>query len=72
MSAGAPQPRTCSRLWTPVEAAQYLGVATQTLAQWRARRVGPAYCKLGVAVRYRESDMLDWLTANTIRTAVGE
>ena len=35
------------------EAALYLGVAKRTLQDWRLRRVGPAYSKLGSVARAR-------------------
>lgn len=44
--------RTHRRL-SETEAADYLGVAKRTLQDWRLRRVGPAYSKLGTAARAR-------------------
>jgi hypothetical protein len=32
-------------------------ITTQTLAQWRARKVGPAYTKLGGSVLYDLADV---------------
>ena len=49
-------------LWTPQEAAAYLHVALQTLAQWRWRRIGPPYRKVGPRlVRYAQADLEAWL-----------
>jgi len=39
------------------EAATVLGVKETTLEAWRCRGGGPAFLKLGGAVRYRESDL---------------
>ena len=38
-------------------AAQRLKVAEQTLANWRHLRRGPAYCRIGGRIVYRQSDL---------------
>lgn len=43
------------------EAALFLGVARQTMANWRSQRRGPAYLKLGRRVVYRLSDLEDFI-----------
>ena len=43
------------------QVAEFLGVPQQTLANWRARSVGPKYLKVGRYVRYRWSDISAWL-----------
>lgn len=49
-------------LLTAEQAAKRLGLAKQTLAQWRHEGRGPEFVKLGRAVRY-PSDALDrWLS----------
>ena len=55
------------------EAAIYLGLARATLEAWRTRGgCGPVFCKLGKAVRYRQSDLETFLAArmrtNTSKT----
>ncbi|MDG3440153.1 helix-turn-helix transcriptional regulator [Nitrospirillum amazonense] len=51
-----------SRLLTPEEAGQLMGVAPQTLAHWRARGSGPAYVLLSArCVRYDEAVLRTWL-----------
>ena len=57
-------------LFSRKEAAQYLGLAMQTLASWASpgrkkpkATKGPAFVKLGRAVRYRQSDR--YLAENT-------
>lgn len=51
------------------EAAQYLGLAVSTLNKWRCyQQEGPAYIKLGKAVRYRQED----LDAYIARVTVGD
>jgi hypothetical protein len=38
-------------------AAKYLGVAVQTLHNWRFRGTGPSYYKIGNRIFYRTSDL---------------
>jgi len=49
-----------------VKAAQYLGLATQTLANWRFTRQGPPYSKLGRRIVYRLEDLDAFLEKNRI------
>ena len=39
------------------EAAAFLRLSPQTLANWRAKRFGPAYHKFGRRVRYKMTDL---------------
>ena len=50
---------------SPAEAATRLGVESSTLANWRWNGSGPAYLKVGGRVRYRLSDLADWLDQQT-------
>lgn len=45
---------------TERKASEELGIAVQTLRNWRHQRRGPAYLKLGRAVRYRVGDLNDF------------
>lgn len=36
-----------------------------TLEQWRYRKVGPKFIKVGKLVRYEESDLQEWLDQQT-------
>jgi excisionase family DNA binding protein len=54
-------------LMTPLEVGQMLGVNEQTLRNWRRERSGPTYIRVGRQVRYRESDIHDFLEANENR-----
>lgn len=65
---------TNERLLRANEAAEMLGVAPQTLADWRCTdRVSLPFVKIGAkAVRYRLSDLVAFIEANRVeRVAVG-
>lgn len=52
-------------LMTPEHAAHTLSVSIRTLAAWRSSgRHDLPYVKLGRLVRYRTSDIADWLQSN--------
>ena len=47
---------------TSKEAAKFLSVSEQTLSNWRCRKEGPKYFKLGAKmVRYRLKDLEEWM-----------
>ena len=41
--------------------AERIGIAARTLQKWRYEGGGPPYFKLNSAVRYRLSEVLEWL-----------
>ena len=43
--------------WKEEQAAEYLGMKTNTLRQWRFMSTGPVYLKIGRSVRYRQADL---------------
>jgi excisionase family DNA binding protein len=49
------------RLWTEQQTADYLNVAVGTLRRWRAEGTGPRALRAGRTVRYRKSDVDEWL-----------
>jgi excisionase family DNA binding protein len=59
------------RRLTEREAAAELGISFRTLQQWRVRGIGPAFLKLGRAVRYDAEALEAWLAqqvhSNTTR-----
>ena len=57
-TAAADQPMTES------EAASRLGLKVATLRAWRHQGRGPAYLRLGRAVRYLASDIDEFLSSN--------
>jgi len=53
------------KLLTTAQAAEMIGFSCATLETWRTHGKGPAYLKLGYAVRYKESDLLAWVEGKT-------
>jgi excisionase family DNA binding protein len=49
------------------EAAKIVRVAPQTLAKWASERVHLPFIKVGRHVRYRLSDLQDWLAKQTVQ-----
>ncbi len=47
-------------------AAEFLGLSVATLRDWRFRRIGPAYCKFGKAVRYPIRELERFAEAATV------
>lgn len=53
-------------LATPQEVAEYLSLPERTLQQWRHRRTGPTFIKVGRHVRY------DWAAIEAYVRAQGQ
>jgi predicted DNA-binding transcriptional regulator AlpA len=54
-------------LLTPDEAAEFLSLSIETLAQWRSQRRGPPYIKLeSRLVRYRASELEEYLSERVV------
>lgn len=49
-----------------LDAAKLLGLSPSTLEKWRVYGIGPVYLKLNRAVRYRQSDLEEWLSGNLV------
>lgn len=55
------------------DAAKRVGLSPVTLERLRISGEGPRYAKLGKAVRYRASDLEEWIASRLIRsTSEGE
>ena len=44
------------------------GINVSTLANWRSKRIGPKYHKVGGAVRYKVEDLDNFMESKKIRT----
>jgi predicted site-specific integrase-resolvase len=56
-----------TKLLNTAEAAKYLGIAYQTLCNWRFYRKGPAYIRMGGRrILYRIEDLEHFVTSNRI------
>jgi predicted DNA-binding transcriptional regulator AlpA len=43
-----------------------LGISVRTLERKRCDGTGPRFVRVGRAVRYRESDLVEWLVRQTV------
>ena len=53
---------------TPKDIAADIGISTASLANWRAKGVGPPYLKLGKKIRYPQRDYVAWRESTRVRT----
>lgn len=60
---------TMDRLIDTEELAKALGISSRTVDTWRTAGEGPDYIKIGAQVRYRETDIEQWLS--TVRVIQG-
>jgi len=52
-------------LLTTEQAAWLLRISRKTLERMRVEGRGPKFVKIGRCVRYRQRDLLTWITSNT-------
>lgn len=52
-------------LFNTAGAAKYLMSSAPTLERWRRNGVGPDFCKMGAAIRYRKSALDRFIEAST-------
>jgi hypothetical protein len=58
-------------LLTEDEAADSLRISVRTLQAWRLKQAGPAFIRVGRAIRYRHGDIKDWIKLNTCGVSNG-
>lgn len=56
----------------PRDAAAYIDSSTSTLAKRRLYGGGPKFTRIGKAVRYKKSDLDEFMAANTVRSTSDE
>lgn len=59
------------KLLTPDDVSQLLQINSRTLANWRSRRQGPAYVRIGGCVRYPEAAVQRYVAGGAV-TMPGE
>lgn len=57
----------CERLWTVKEVADFLGISTATLHQWRYLGTGPEAYRVGKHLRYNPVVVRAWLDTSCRR-----
>jgi excisionase family DNA binding protein len=55
---------TRSPILNPVQVADLLQVPVRTLEEWRHKKTGPPYRKVGRHVRYQYSKVMEWFESN--------
>ena len=60
------QPTHNKELLNSIEAAIYLGLSPNTLARWRCEKLNISYCKIGGAVRYKKTELDNYITSQSI------
>lgn len=60
----AAETATPARSLTPEQLASELGISVGTLSNWRYKNRGPRWFYAGSNVRYRLTDVLNWIEAN--------
>lgn len=60
------------RLLNTAQAAEYTGLAKQTLHQKRVSGGGPKFCKIGRSVRYRKEDLNTWIESFKTVSSIAE
>lgn len=50
------------------ETARILGISVRTLQTWRVTGGGPAFVKVGAAIRYNPETLAAWLESRTVNS----
>ncbi len=56
------------RLLDPKQTSETLAKPVRTLANWRSKRYGPPFIRVGGSIRYREEDVLAFLESGRVDT----
>lgn len=59
---------TSKRYLKDTEAAEIMGLAVQTLRNWRVCRRGPGFSKIGRSVRYTQEAIEQFMQENKVET----
>jgi len=58
-------------LYTERDAARMISCSVALMRKWRLFHEGPAYCKIGRLVRYRQEDLTAFLDQHRVDTGGG-
>lgn len=58
----------CREVMDEFALADFLGLTVATLRKWRWLRSGPKFVKVGRLIRYRKTDIDEWLDQQTVAT----
>jgi predicted DNA-binding transcriptional regulator AlpA len=56
------------KYYSPKDAAAYLRSSPSTLAKRRLYGSGPRYCRIGRAIRYRKSDLDEFMAKSAVES----
>lgn len=59
-------------LLSPPDVSALFQIPGETLSRWRSQREGPAYLRMGRHVRYRASDIREWLATRERLAGAGD
>ena len=51
-----------SEIMTEADVAELMQVTVRTVQGWRYNKIGPPYTKIGGTIRYRRSQILEWMS----------
>lgn len=54
---------------TPAQVAEWLGVTTKYLADWRWKNAGPSFFRVGRMIRYEREAVEKFIAAGRVQTA---
>ena len=63
------QATSITGVMTEPETAEHIGISLSGLRKWRNDGRGPAYVRLGRLIRYRRTDIEEWLEKRMISPA---
>lgn len=55
-----------SRMLTPAQVAERLGIPVATLKAWRYKGIGPVFSRMGKHVRYDEADVEAYISETRV------
>lgn len=63
-----PTTREYPAILNETQAGEFLGFESQTLRNWRCAGRGPTFIKVSRTIRYRASDLIEFLDRHVVKT----